>query len=266
MELAARRAYEQGELYAPGRICAKPVDDPRAWADRLLVDKLALVRKYYTSGPVLDLCCAAGEHLLALAPTIESGVGLDFSQRYIDVATAMAREREARNVSFVHGDAKDTPFPQETFSLIYCFSSLYAIPKVEDVVKEITRVLRPGGIAVLDFGNRLSLNTYCLRYYTDWPQTHPITVPEMNAMLRSNALESMEHRSYQILPLWAGLPRHLWPLLHPAWQEIMRRRVAGRMLDEWVSSLPGMRNFAFRQVIVCRKAANTSVQHPNRKK
>lgn len=249
----SRRAYEQGELYAPGRICAKPQNDPRAWADRLLADRLALVRKHYDGGAVLDLCCAAGEHLLALAPQIESGVGLDFSQRYVAAATDTARQRGAGNVVFVHGDAKAMPLTAGSFGLVYSFSSLYAIPHVEDVVAEIARVLRPGGAAVLDFGNRRSLNTYCLRYYTDWPRTYPITVAEMKAMLGANGLKIVEHHSYQILPLWAGLPRHLWPLLHPAWQTVMRRRVGGRMIDEWVSSLPGLRSFAFRHLIVCRK-------------
>ena len=253
-----RRAYEQGELYAPSRICAKPVDDPHAWADRLLADKLALVRKHYGGGRVLDLCCAAAEHLVTLAPEIESGIGLDFSERYIRAALGTAHGRGVSNLAFVHGDARALPFALDSFGIVYCFSSLYAIPNVGAVVAEIARVLRPGGVAVLDFGNRRSLNTYCLRYYTDWPQTHPVTVPEMKAMLRSNALEIVEHRSYQILPLWAGLPRHLWPLLHPAWQAVMRPRVAGRMLDEWVSSLPGVRNFAFRHLIACTKGAGVA--------
>jgi len=63
----------------------------------------------------------------------------------------------------------------------------------------------------------------------------------------------VERRCFQILPLWAGLPKHLWFLLHPRWERIMRRRIAGRMLDEWVSSLPVVRQFAFRHVLVVRK-------------
>ena len=145
------------------------------------------------------------------------------------------------------------PFSNGGISLIYSFSSLYAIPIVERVIREIGRILRPDGIAILDFGNRRSLNTYCLRYYTDWPSTYPITVGEMKGHLSSANLDIVEHRCFQVLPLWAGLPRHLWPLLHPIWQNILRRRFAGRMLDEWVSSSPGLRNIAFRHLMVCRK-------------
>ena len=31
------------------------------------------------------------------------------------------------------------------------------------------------------------------------------------------------------------------------------RRVGGRMLDEWVAGLPGVRSLAFRHLFVCRK-------------
>ncbi len=251
-----RHAYEEGSLYAPGRICAKPVHDPRAWADRLLNDRLGLVRKYYRGGTVLDLCCAAGEHLITLAPDIEAGIGLDFSHRYIVKAREDAAERGADNLAFTHGDAKAMPLLEASVDLVYCFSSLYAIPGVDGVVAETARVLRPGGSAILDFGNRRSLNTHCLSYYTEWPPIFPVTVPEMRGMLLDSGLRIAEHRSYQILPLWAGLPRHLRLLLHPVWQELLRRRVGGRMLDERISSLPGLRSFAFRHVIVCHKPAD----------
>jgi len=256
--LSAVDAYGDSDLYPTNAVSARPQSDPKPWADRLLADKLSLVKKYYPGGSVLDICCATGEHLMALSPDIETGIGVDFSQRYIDKSVKNMIHYQARNLTFIRGDATALPLKNGVAGLAYCFSSIYQIRDTGSVIRELARVLCPGGIAILDFGNRRSLNTYCLRYYTDWPQTFPITVPEMRAMLRANDLAIEEHRSYQILPLWAGLPRHLWPLLHPAWQELMRRRVAGRMIDEWISSLPGLRQFAFRHVIVCRKTATSS--------
>ena len=253
-----REAYEKSDLYDSAHICLRPETEPLGWADRLLADRLALVRQHYDGGTLLDLCCATGEHLLALAPGIERGIGVDFTNRYVAQATKAARERDIGHVAFVQGDAKCVPIPTGSAGLVYCFSSLYAIPGVADVIAEVTRVLRPGGTAVLDFGNRRSLNTYCLTFYTDWPSTFPVTVGDMRRMLTVNHLRLVECRSYQLLPLWAGLPRRLWPLLHPVWREILRRRVAGRMLDEHLSSLPGLRNFAFRHLIVCRKVTAIS--------
>ena len=248
-----RQAYGQSDIYALGRVSATPQDDPHAWADRLLADRFALVRRHYAGGPVLDLCCATGEHLLTLAPEIERGIGLDFSHRYVAAAADAVRARGLAHIAFVEADARAIPFADQSFGLVYSLSSFYHVPDVAGVVADVARVLRPGGIAVLDFGARPSFNTYCLRYYTDWPRIHPVTVGGMKRMLADSSLAIVEHRSYQILPLWAGLPRWLWPLLHPAWQDVMRRRIAGRMIDERVSSLPGLRRFAFRHVVVCRK-------------
>ena len=76
---------------------------------------------------------------------------------------------------------------------------------------------------------------------------------EIQQALAAAGFVEEERRCFQLLPLWAGRPAWLWPLLHPVWKSVLKRRLAGRMLDEWISSLPGLRAFAFRHVIVCRK-------------
>jgi ubiquinone/menaquinone biosynthesis C-methylase UbiE len=251
-DLKARDAYERGDLYDPKRICRKVEDEAPDFAGRMLADRIETVRQHYRGGRVLDLCCATGEHLLTLSTSVESGIGLDFSRRYIEAAKRLATERTIDNVDFVHGDGKAMPFKDGEFGLIYSFSSLYTIPKVQAVIGEVARVLRPGGIAVLDFGNRRSLNCYCLRYY-DWPSIYPITPREMNYHLRHFGLSITRRRCYQLLPLWADKPRWLTPLLHPFWARTMSRRIRGRMLDEWLSSLPTVRQLAFRHVLVCER-------------
>lgn len=227
-------------------------EDAPDFVGRLLADRIATVRQYYAGGRALDLCCATGEHLLALSGAIENGIGLDFSHRYITSAKETTAKRAIANVDFVQGDAKAMPFKDQEFGLVYSFSSLYAIPRVEVAIGEVARVLRPGGVAVLDFGNRRSLNNYCLRYY-DWPPIFPITVGDMDRALRRSGLSILRRRCYQLLPLWADKPRWLTPLLHPLWARAMSRRVGGRMVDEWISSLPGFRQLAFRHLIVCKK-------------
>lgn len=250
-----RDAYQKGDLYAPERICAAVKEQSREYADRLLATKLSLVRRHYPGGLAVDLCCATGGHLIALANDVERGIGIDFAARYVQRAQADAEAHALRHLSFICSDAKCLPLASGKAGLIYSLSSLYAIPKVEDVFAEVTRILRPGGIAVLDLGNSRSLNTYCLRAgYTDWPSTFPIAVAQMQQLCAANQLEVIEHRSFQLLPLWAGKPDWLWPLLHPAWRRLLQRRIGGRMLDEWLSSLPGLRQFAFRHLLVCRKA------------
>lgn len=248
-----RAPYEEGTLYDPSRICRKATGQSSDYVGRLLDDRLAMVRQYYAGGRLVDVCCATGVHLVDLAPELDRGIGIDFSDRYIEAAAELAAAQRAVNVSLIRADARRLPLASNSVDCLYCFSSLYAIPRAADAVAEIGRVLVPGGHAVLDFGNRRSLNVFCLRYYPDWPAVHPMTIREIRRALAGAGLRVVRRRCYQVLPLWAGRPAWLWPLLHPIWARLLKQQVLGRMLDEWISSLPGLRALAFRHVLVCRK-------------
>jgi hypothetical protein len=106
----------------------------------------------------------------------------------------------------------------------------------------------------LDLQNSQSLNAFCVRnYYKDLAPTFPISLSRMAALIGENNLRVLERRSFQILPLWAGRPSWLWPLLHPRWKRIMKRRFKGRMVDEWVSGTWPFRLFAYRHLVVVEK-------------
>jgi ubiquinone/menaquinone biosynthesis C-methylase UbiE len=250
-----RAAYDKGAIYAPSRICREPDSADDDYVDRLLRDKLALVSESYRSGRLVDLCCGAGAHVLNLADGVRFAVGIDFTERYLEAARIEMKQRGRRNVAFLQADARQVPLADASVDLLYSFSALYAIPRPEEMVREIGRVLAPGGRAVLDFGNRRSLNVFCLRYYPEWPPIQPLSLAEIRRALAAAGLVIVRHRRFQVLPLWAGRPRWLSPLLHPIWKRILKRRVNGRMLDEWLSSLPVLRAFAFRHLVVCERRA-----------
>jgi SAM-dependent methyltransferase len=253
-ERTVRDAYQKGTVYAPARICARVNSGTDDYADRLLQDRFGLVAENYGKGRLVDLCCASGAHLIDLAKEADRAIGIDFTARYLETAAQHAAAEGRQNVSFVQADARSIPLNSGSVDCLYCFSSLYAIPRAEEVVAEVGRVLAPGGRAILDFGNRRSLNAFCVKYYTEWPPIHPLTLGEIRRAIARAGLAIVRHRRFQLLPLWAGRPAWLWPLLHPGWKKVFRTRVFGKMADEWVSSLPGLRAFAFRHVIVCRKS------------
>jgi ubiquinone/menaquinone biosynthesis C-methylase UbiE len=213
-----------------------------------------------SSGLLVDLCCATGEHLFALSGESSRCLGIDFSRPYIDKAKERAAELGLTHVEFEVGDGKNIPLPDESVSTLYSFSALYAIPGVDEVIKEIARVLTVGGRCVLDLGNSRSLNAVCVRAYVELPPVFYIPVPEMMRLCELNNLSIVEKRFFQLLPLWADKPRWLWPLLHPVWKRVMARRIGGQMLDEWLSSSRLFRRFAFRHVLVCEKGPAKTVQ------
>lgn len=226
---------------------------PSNYAEKLLVRKFEIVWQNYRGGLVVDLCCGTGLHLMQYAAKVDRGVGVDFVPEYIGKARLKAESEAVRNIEFVVGDVRAIPVETGSASLLYSLSALYILPDLANNVTEISRVLSPGGRCVLDLGNRVSLNTICARQYPDAAPLYAVTVKDMLQACERAGLRVIEHHSFQILPLWADRPRWLAPLLAPFWQRLMMKTVSGRMLDEWISSLPLVRRFAFRHILVCEK-------------
>lgn len=116
---------------------------------------------------VLDICCGTGDQtsaLLNLRPTYSEPItGLDFSSQML----ARAREKYATaNIQWVEGDAMHLPYPDASFDLI---TSAFGFRNLTDYavgLREIHRVLRPGGqVGILECNqpsglNGLIYNTY----------------------------------------------------------------------------------------------------------
>ncbi len=248
-----RSLYSEDGIYKVNTVSSHPRETSNAYADRLLWVRLNLVRPFANQASVLDLGCATGQHLIGFAGSIRHGVGVDFSLPYVQRANINKFASGANNANFVCGDGRKMPFQEQSFDLVYSFSSLYQVPKVGEVFDEISRVLKPRGKCVLDLGNLYSLNTIVCNGYPELPSPCHIPVTVMKKLLRKAGLLIIEHRAFQILPLWADRPKWLKPLLWAGWTRLLQRQIKGRMLDEWISNLPVAKFFAFRHVFVCEK-------------
>lgn len=226
---------------------------PASYAEKLLARKFEIIWQNYRGGLVVDLCCATGPHLLQFAPKIERGIGVDFVPEYIDKARSLAESGSTSNIEFIVGDARKIPVASGSAALLYSLSALYILPELDTILMDIARVLSPQGRCVLDLGNRRSLNTICARQYPDAAPLSALTIGETLKACERAGLRAIEQHVFQILPLWADRPRWLKPLLLPFWERLMKTTISGVMLDERISSLPIVRQFAFRHVLVCEK-------------
>ncbi len=215
--------------------------------------KLSMVRENYTGGTILDLCCGDGYFLKRASIFADRLIGVDFSREMLALANrGLGAENKVR-VQCVQANARHIPLPSGSVHLAYCYSSLYAIPHVEDVLAECSRVLIPGGIAILDFGLQASLNTHVVKAYEEIADGYHRSRKDIRAMLKHTNFQLLSSRSFQILPLWGNKPAWLRPLLHPIWKKLMSLALGGKMLDEWISSAPLLNAIAFRRINVCRK-------------
>lgn len=104
-------------------------------------------------GRILDVGCGSGGaaiHLATLAPQALV-VGVDLSRRMLRYGERRLQQRGATSVSLRYGDATELPFEDEQFDMAYSIASLKMWPDRDAGLREMHRVLRPGGrIIVLE--------------------------------------------------------------------------------------------------------------------
>lgn len=107
---------------------------------------------------VLDV--ASGTGLVALMAAAEVGAGgrvagVDISARMVEMSTHRAAAAGLGQIEFKRMDGEGLAWPDDSFDLVYCALGLMYMPGPEQALREMHRVLRPGGrMAVAVWGER----------------------------------------------------------------------------------------------------------------
>ena len=201
--------------------------------------------KYCKDKDVLDLGCGTGYFTFELINYARKVVGIDFTEKILEKANKKAKKSGNSNVSLIRGDGSKIPLKANQFDVVYCYAALYYVKDVESALIEVNRVLRKGGIALFELGNKYSINTLLVRN-SDVISYH-ISPSKMNKIIKNAGFEIVEHHAFQIF-MWSYIP-----FFRNKVSKIISRKINGKMLDEIISSLPMLRNFAFRHFFVCKK-------------
>jgi ubiquinone/menaquinone biosynthesis C-methylase UbiE len=97
---------------------------------------------------VLEVAPGPGYHAVELARLGHAVTGLDISRTMVEIATEQAAAAGVE-VTFRHGDATAMPFPDASFDLIVCQAAFKNFLDPVRALNEMHRVLRPGGVAVI---------------------------------------------------------------------------------------------------------------------
>ena len=93
---------------------------------------------------VLDVCCGPG---MLAAGVLERGAeanGLDFSLEAVELASKLVPTGR-----FERGDAQALPYAAESFDAVLCGYGVMHLPEPAAALREMLRVLRPGGRTAL---------------------------------------------------------------------------------------------------------------------
>ena len=113
------------------------------------------------SDNVLDVGCGSGWLSRRIGKTVSEGrlVGMDISDEMIRIARRNSADQH--NLMFMVGEVAEIPWQPDFFSHVISVESAYYWPNPAAGIKEIFRVLRPGGSAWI-----------LINYYRDNPHAH----------------------------------------------------------------------------------------------
>lgn len=143
----------------------------------------------YKSKEVLDVGCGLATDLSRFAAGGANATGVDVSPTAVDLAKRNFQQRElSANLEIMNGE--QLTFESESFDYVYCHTVLHFTPNPERMVREIHRVLKPGGQALLMTINRKSWLYFLHRIaglkidYLDAPVFHRFDTTEFEEITK----------------------------------------------------------------------------------
>jgi SAM-dependent methyltransferase len=182
----------------------------------------------------LELGCGSGEFTRRVAPSGADVIALDLSGDLL----AKARAKLGATARFARGNAEALPFRAGAFDVVYGCSILHHLD-VETALREVRRVLRPGGRLVFSEPN-LTNPQVLLMFKCEALKVHYGGSPDEMAFTRrtiTRVLRRIGFRRFGVTYfdfLHPAIPAALLPLMEPVTERLERvpllRAISGSML------------------------------------
>jgi SAM-dependent methyltransferase len=152
--------------------------------DILILEPLAHIR-HSLAGRVLDVGSGEGESLWLIGRFGVPSVGLDVNPS---------------GKSSIKGTAIELPFKAGSFGVVMCLRTLQHIREDKIALREMRRVLRPGGYIIVSVANKRSFTMTALKSKGEWRGREripyewfkPYTEQEVESLLRVEGFEIVE--------------------------------------------------------------------------
>jgi ubiquinone/menaquinone biosynthesis C-methylase UbiE len=137
-----------------------------------------LLRNLPAGGRILDLGSGRGLTSLALAQSDLRVVSVEYQSSNVSGVGALSAYLKNHRTSLapIQGDILNLPFPDDSFPVIFCRSVLHHLPDLDRGLREIRRVLKPGGVflaanehilSAVSNGSRFMASHPAVRYGVD---------------------------------------------------------------------------------------------------
>ncbi len=171
---------------------------------------------------LLDVGCGSGTLIGLLKRRGFRPMGVDFS------AEAAAVAEKENGVRVVTGSLIDAAFPAQSFDVVTLFHVMEHVTNPREVLGEVARILRPGGVAILQVPNIDSwqFRMFGAKWYgLDIPR-HLIDYPAgaMLRLLRDTGFRPRRIRHFNLRDNAPALVSSLFPSLDPVSRAVRQRK------------------------------------------
>lgn len=165
---------------------------------------------------VLDVACGPGLVVAAFARVCRHVTGIDLTPAMIERARALAGERGLANVTLTVGDVLPLPYGDDAFSVVVSRFAFHHFPDPGAVLREMTRVCRPGGRVVVadaaasrDPARAEAFNR--MERLRDPSHVRALSLPELVALFRDAGLGEPAVTRYELASDLDGLLARSYP-------------------------------------------------------
>lgn len=184
---------------------------------------------------VLEIGAGIGTDHAQFAKNGARTVDLDLSSGHLALAR---RNFELRGLKgeFRHGDAENIPFPDASFDVVYSNGVIHHTPNTAAVIREISRVLRPGGRCIIMVYAENSLHYWRELFYRIGHYGGEMNSASMGEIM-SRHVEITTHGAKPLVKVYTG------PRLRQMFSEFEKVRIYKRQLTasekpRWLGWLP----------------------------
>jgi ubiquinone/menaquinone biosynthesis C-methylase UbiE len=212
---------------------------------------------------LLDLGCGAGEHSIYFAQRGARCTAVDCSPGMVEAALRLA-ERHGVAIEGRVADATAMDFPDGSFDIVYAANVLHHVDP-EPCLREIHRVLKPGGVAATwdPLRHNPFINVYRrMATVVRSPDERPLDIGIVSSI--EGLFSRVEWDAFWLATLWIFLRFYLIervdPNAEPYWKKVItdERRLRPtyerlERVDRWLKRWPPLKRFAWNLAVVAWK-------------
>ena len=118
--------------------------------DKAVLDRLVELAQVQPADCVLDVATGTGHTAFAIASHVREVIATDVTPEMLSEGEKLKAEGGITNVEFRLADAYALPFDDESFDAVTCRRAAHHFADIRRALREMRRVLRPGGRLVVD--------------------------------------------------------------------------------------------------------------------